>query len=757
MKKAGIVTLVFMLLLLFSCSGNDSGTAVSGRKSHVLVFHVYDSTFMNYQAFDRVFAKSLENKGADVEIRNIYSAGRLSYTRSDAYADPLEKMNEEGWVPDVICFFDDRTLSQYLDGTYSRWLPPMDSVPVVAAGLHCPDWTQIRQSKAELAICTDLIDFSRNVDMASRMARYTAPRGHKMYSSVVVVELDTSAYDRRVGERMATELNRPPYVVNQDLHIRNLTLDEIERRYKDSIIVTAFSNLIPEMNGIFSDDSMRHFRKAMFQTLDYVPVLTVKMDIENEQFLNMTLKPQFTAIRDGFADGLRRHLCGFFTSYETVAQDQADYVSRVLNGEKANSLPVKQHIAREYMDWEAMELLGLKYRDFEDEFVIVGAPWSERHRFQYLFLVCLAIVCLVYVPYFITHKILSLKDVRLAGAINALEQERVMMNMALEGADCIIIRSADEFLALQDRIHADDADIPAEIIGSITAGRDVSNMKFRMSSDGGATYRWWQFKIAEFLKSEGKVSGIILDVDDTVKYKENLEEAALVAEEITRKETFMMNISHEIRTPLNAILGFAQLLSADDDFSDAERAEISGLIKDNALFLGEMIEDILQFSRFESGRNDINPVETEIEPLMERVFENWSANVPEGLEFVLSRGRRHVFAVIDPFRMETVLGQYLKNAFKFTSSGMVRIGWDFSLSDGTVRLFVDDSGRGIDSRKRKMVFNIFWKDDMFKTGVGLGLTIAKLYTENMKGEVGVESIPGVGSCFYSKFRATVKQ
>jgi len=106
--------------------------------------------------------------------------------------------------------------------------------------------------------------------------------------------------------------------------------------------------------------------------------------------------------------------------------------------------------------------------------------------------------------------------------------------------------------------------------------------------------------------------------------------------------------------------------------------------------------------------------------------------------------------------VEAIMGQYIKNAFKFTEKGSVWIGWRYSLDDGTVCLSVDDTGCGIEERRLGKVFNIFWKDNMFKTGVGLGLTIAKMFTEKMDGEVGVESNPGVGSCFHSTFKAYIR-
>jgi len=330
------------------------------------------------------------------------------------------------------------------------------------------------------------------------------------------------------------------------------------------------------------------------------------------------------------------------------------------------------------------------------------------------------------------------------------------MDFALQNANCLIVSSQDELLDLQSRLHPDDTEALTEILGEIASGQAIHSKSFRMVDFDTHEYRWWQFRSGGTIHERGDVSGIVIDIDDSVKYNENMVDAALVAEEITRKETFLMNISHEIRTPLNAILGFAQLLSIDgSDIKGDEREEMMSLIKENSNLLGEMIEDILQFSRFESGRIDVNPQETEIGPLMERIYEQWKTSVPDGLDFMLVSGRAGVFSFVDPMRVETVVGQYVKNAFKFAPCGLVRLGWQYSLTDDTVQLYVEDSGCGIDSRKLKKVFNLFWKDDMFKTGVGLGLTIAKMYTENMGGHVMVESKPGVGSCFSSVFSATI--
>ncbi|MBR3659251.1 MAG: sensor histidine kinase [Bacteroidaceae bacterium] len=765
MRPVRYITFVLlaMLTLLPGCSGEQRGNPDGDRTYNVLCLFVYDSVFQNYRIYEQTLSKSLSQNGIKADIRNVYSSGHLDMAQSDALEASLERLNKENWIPDVVCCIDDRTLSLYLQGEYDRWLPPVDSIPMVAAGLRCPDWPLIRRSN-NTAVCTDLLNFQRNIELAVRMAPYTAVPGRPMYPNIVAIELDTTDYDKRIRERLRSELDRPPYVNNMDYHVKDLSLEQLSERYRDSIFINVFSNASPELNDYRSDGDYHVHRVKMLNSLTMTPFLTVKRDIENEQVLSKTLKPQFSAVRDGFADGSRRSLCGYFASYETVAKDQASYVARILKGEAAGSLPIKEHEAGYYMSWRAMELLNLDYDDFCNDFVIVNAPWRVQHPVRYVLFIIFDILLFLVVLLLALHMLFRKKDVQLQEALDEIDNERVMLDMALQNADCIVIGSPDDLTELEPMLHPDDSDAISELLATLASGKPVTARKFRLTKDGGASYRWWQFRPSLNMKSEEhgaqmleSLSGIVIDINDAELYNEYMTEAALVAEEITNKETFLMNISHEIRTPLNAILGFAQLLSTDDGLIQGdERDEIVRLIRENSTLLGEMIEDILQFSRFESGRVDVNPVETEIAPLMKRIFDEWSQNVPQALEFKFEAGRDHVYAVVDPARVEAIMGQYIKNAFKFTSKGTVWLGWCFNLNEERVELYVEDTGCGIESRRQSKVFNIFWKDDMFKTGVGLGLTIAKMFTEKMEGNVGVESKPGVGSRFHSSFKAYIK-
>ena len=763
MKRYLWIVLSLFFIILPGCSSDHNGEYDKDKTYNVLCLFVYDSVFQNYRIYEQTLSKSLSENGIKADIRNVYSSGHLDMAQSDALEASLERLNKENWIPDVVCCIDDRTLSLYLQGEYARWLPPVDSIPLVAAGLRCPDWALIRRSN-NTAVCTDLLNLQRNIELAVRMAPYTAVPGRPMYPNVVVIELDTTDYDKRIRERLRSELDRPPYVNNMDFHVKDLSLELLSERYRDSIFINVFSNASPELNDYRSDGDYHTHRIRVLNSLTMTPFLTVKRDIENEQVLSKTLKPQFSAVRDGFGDGSRRSLCGYFASYETVAKDQAAYVVRILKGEAAGSLPIKEHEAGYYMSWRAMELLNMDYKDFCDDFVIVNAPWRVQHPFKYVLFIIFDIVAFLFVLSLSLYLLFRKKDTQLQEALAEIDNERIMLDMALQNADCTVISSPDDLMKLEPMLHPDDSDAISDLLATLASGKPVTARKFRLTKDGGSSYRWWQFRPnlkmntqEHGLEKLESLSGIVIDINDTELYNEYMTEAALVAEEITSKETFLMNISHEIRTPLNAILGFAQLLSTDDGLIQGEeRDEIVKLIRENSTLLGEMIEDILQFSRFESGRVDVNPVETEIGPLMKRIFDEWSQNVPSALEFKFEAGRDGVFAVVDPARVESIMGQYIKNAFKFTSKGSVWLGWRYNINDESVELYVEDTGCGIESRRQSKVFNIFWKDDMFKTGVGLGLTIAKMFTEKMEGEVGLESKPGVGSCFHSSFKAYIK-
>ena len=236
----------------------------------------------------------------------------------------------------------------------------------------------------------------------------------------------------------------------------------------------------------------------------------------------------------------------------------------------------------------------------------------------------------------------------------------------------------------------------------------------------------------------------------------DLESARAAAEESARlKSEFLANMSHEIRTPMNGILGMAQLLE-DTTLSD-EQGEYLGNIQVSAESLLSIINDVLDLSKIEAGKLDIEEIEFDLETCVEDaalVLGQSAQDKQVELTAFVSPEARQALAG-DPGRLRQVLVNLLSNAVKFTSVGEVHLDAKLDSQDEThaiVRFSVRDSGIGIAAEVRERLFEPFTQADGSTTrkygGTGLGLTICKELAERMGGEIGVLSELGSGSTFW---------
>ena len=211
----------------------------------------------------------------------------------------------------------------------------------------------------------------------------------------------------------------------------------------------------------------------------------------------------------------------------------------------------------------------------------------------------------------------------------------------------------------------------------------------------------------------------------------------------------MTTISHEIRTPLNAVVGFSDVMVSmpADSFSPEELAEYAKIIKTNNTSLTGMIENILMFSRIESGRLQYVNAEFEASELMQELGAEWSDMMPDGVALHVMAVQQGIYLNNDRERVKYILNQMISNAVKFTEKGFVLLGVDYNLNTDQVEFVVRDSGCGIPREKQEAAFGLFWKDNGFIPGLGLGLHVAKKMADGMKLELRVESKVGFGSRF----------
>ncbi|CAK7032037.1 MAG: Sensor histidine kinase RcsC [Parabacteroides sp.] len=211
------------------------------------------------------------------------------------------------------------------------------------------------------------------------------------------------------------------------------------------------------------------------------------------------------------------------------------------------------------------------------------------------------------------------------------------------------------------------------------------------------------------------------------------------------KNAFIANMSHEIRTPLNAIVGFSRLITETENAS--EQQEFLTIINSNSELLLQLINDILDFAKIESGELKYKFSNVDLKDICHGVYVSQSLKMTSDVALLFhGDSLPSVRLQTDMQRVEQVLLNLLSNAIKFTNQGFVSLS--YKVEDDFVRVSVTDTGVGIAKDKQDAVFERFVKLDEFKQGTGLGLSICRMIIERLGGEMGLKSELGRGSTFW---------
>lgn len=308
----------------------------------------------------------------------------------------------------------------------------------------------------------------------------------------------------------------------------------------------------------------------------------------------------------------------------------------------------------------------------------------------------------------------------------------------------------NEIIKVHSHFHPDDRRMMLRFFDQVLI-REASHLRrdVRILREDG-TYTWTRVNVMvrDFRPEDGIIDMVCVNYDIT-ELKET--ERKLIAprdkaEELDRlKSAFLANMSHEIRTPLNAIVGFSSLLTETEDMKN--RKQYMAIVQENTELLLQLISDILDLSKMESGAFEFVKSDTDVNLLCSEIIRSLRMKVPAGVELVFEECLPGCHVWADKNRLNQVISNFINNALKFTFSGSITLGY-YRQTDGYLRFYVRDTGMGIPKNKIKTVFDRFVKLNSFVHGTGLGLSICKSLVEQMGGTIGVESEEGEGSCFW---------
>ncbi len=255
------------------------------------------------------------------------------------------------------------------------------------------------------------------------------------------------------------------------------------------------------------------------------------------------------------------------------------------------------------------------------------------------------------------------------------------------------------------------------------------------------------------------IQGTIINITEIKKAEEVLIIAKEKAEEMSRlKSKFLANMSHELRTPLVGIKGYSEILQ--DEIKDNNHKKMSAAIYESSNNLEETLNSILDLSKIEANKFDINFTPTNISSTVKNCVNHYVALAQsKSLSLISNIKEDNITSVVDEKILNHILNNLINNALKFTNKGTVEVGMNQVIENNKnlVNIYVKDTGIGIQKENLEHVFDEFRQvsegNNRLYGGTGLGLTLVKKFTNMMNGSISVKSKFGEGSTFTIQLEA----
>lgn len=723
------------------------------RASHrykIALVHSYEKNYHDAKRYRKILEKELEANGIAFEIREFFlDCEELDYYlelgRASFFINEFTK-----WGAEAVAILNNQA-------TYSLLKcgnPKLRRVPVIFSGVYCPDINLIRQYP-NVTGYVDIPDYSRTIHMIERImgkSRIILMSGIGMMNSTIWANLTKQCH--------ATSIKTYDEDVIQHIlahrTVKEGIYDECKEVFENEHIDTTIV-----MRMMCETLPLRTVQLTARGTHTYF-LLTART-FSSLDAADFFTNPSFATINEGFGSK-DNMLGGYFAPLETQLKDMAEGISLRLQ----NKMP-KQQITqchKQYvLNWNVLQRYGISTENLPSEYHIMYIPFTVRYQYYIIFGSILGGLLVLFIIAYLTHSLIRERK-RKREALRNLMYEHETLELAIEGGATYAWRKKTEgisfdphfykqiahsyeFITLEQLltfVHPDDKE---RFRTDFLQNDKYTNYKEQYRCKFNGEYQWWEFRYNYIFNNEHipVVTGLLQNIQETKDRETELIQARHLAERAELKQSFLNNMSHEIRTPLNAIVGFSNILITTPDLTEEEKQEFISIINLNNDLLLKLINDILELSRIDSETTSFILQEENVHTLLNSYYRSFSVQVKSSLEFLFDSPDEKLIVQVDSIRLQQVITNFLSNANKFTDTGYIKLGYRHSVDENVVRIFVEDTGKGIPSNELEMIFSRFYKHDEFTQGTGLGLSICRSIVDRMQGHIEVESEEGKGSRF----------
>ncbi|WP_455585044.1 ATP-binding protein [Bacteroides sp.] len=715
----------------------------------IAIIHSYEKNYHDADRYRHILEKELKANGVAFEMKELFmNSDELLYhdemARASSFIDELDK-----WGVEAIGIFNNQA-------TYSLLKcgnPKLRHIPVVFSGVYHPDIDLIREYP-NVTGYVDIPDYTSTIRMIEHImgtSRIVVMSGSGMIDSQMWANIEEQCHNAKI-ETFEEDIFQ--HILAHRV-IKDAYKEKKESFYNEKIDTTIVMRLMSETMPLRTIQQVARGSETF--------LMLTSRTYNSQDAPDFFSNPSFAVINESFGTN-NKMLGGYFTPLETQLKDMAKGVSLRLQGEMPEQ-QITQSQKQYVLNWNVMRRYNISDQNLLPEYQVMYVPFSVRYRYYIRTGIILGGVFIVLVIVFLTYGLIRERK-RKKEALRNLLYEHKTLKLAIEGGTTFawrkvkgnlsfdshfykLIAYPHTFITLEQIltfIHPDDQE---RFRAGFLQDHKDSNYKEEYRCKFSGEYKWWEFRYSYINNGDNAfvVTGLLQNIQEIKDREAELIQARLFAERAELKQSFLNNMSHEIRTPLNAIVGFSNILINDSNLAEEEKREFVDIINLNNDLLLNLINDILEMSRIDSGTVSFVQSEVDVRTVVCTCYQTFSVQIKPSLKFLQDFPEEDVTICVDKMRLQQVITNFLTNANKFTPTGYIKLGYRYFPDKNVIHIFVEDSGIGIPADELKMIFSRFYKHDEFVQGTGLGLSISRSIIERMNGQIEVKSEEGKGSRF----------